>query len=152
MFTRKDFFFAVKIFALCSLLTSCKGKEFTALFLTPDGPIEVSLEMARTPEERQRGLMFRDRIGDRHGMLFCFETDERHVFWMRNTYLSLDILFVTVDGVVVDVLEKLPPCPLDPCPTYRAEAKARYALELNAGFSERYRIRKGDRVQLKIDG
>jgi uncharacterized protein len=152
MYGRKNFFFFVNIFVLCSLLTVCSGKEFIALFDTPEGPVEVILELARTPDERQRGLMFRDRIGERQGMLFCFEADERHVFWMKNTYLSLDILFVTAEGVVVDVLEKLPPCPMDPCPTYRAEAASRYALELKAGFSERYQIRKGDRVRLKIDG
>ena len=150
MGNQQHFLFSVKLFAICIFLTACSGKEFTAVFETPRGPLEIDLELARTPEERQRGLMFRDRIGDLQGMLFCFEQDRKHAFWMKNTYLSLDIVFLSAEGEVVDVLERLPPCPMEPCPSYASGSAARYALEVKAGFVKQHGIRTGDHVRLKI--
>jgi len=147
---QKDSLFLVKIFVFVLLLTACRAKEFIAVFSTPGGPFEVSLELARTPEERRRGLMFRDRIGKREGMLFCFENDLKPMFWMKNTYVSLDILFLSRSGEVVDILERLPPCAMDPCPEYRSGADARYALEVHAGFADAHRVRRGDRVRLQL--
>lgn len=149
---KKHFFLSSNVFILLFLLTGCTGEEFTAVFSTPDGPVEVALELAKTPEERRRGLMFRERIGERHGMLFLFEESGKHAFWMKNTYVSLDIIFLSSDGVVVDILERLPPCPMIPCPTYASGVASRYALEVKAGFAKENRVRKGDRVRLRLGG
>ncbi len=148
----KNFIILVKFFIFFLILTSCRGKEFTAYFSTPEGPVEVSLELAKTPEERRKGLMFRNRIGSREGMLFCFENDLKHSFWMKNTYLSLDILFLSASGEVVDILERLPPCPMDPCPRYTSGTEARYALEVTAGFAAEHNVRKGDIVRMRLGG
>jgi len=142
-----EIFFCV---SLC--LTGCRGKEFTAVFQTRDGPVQIELELARTDEERRRGLMFRNRLGERQGMLFCFAEDRKHAFWMKNTYLSLDVFFLSEDGVVVDLLERLPPCPQDPCPSYVSRVPARYALEVGGGVAGRYGVARGDRVLLKLPG
>lgn len=141
-----------KVLIVLIVLTACRDKEFTAVFSSSAGPVVVRLELAVTPEERRRGLMFRDRIGDREGMLFCFDQDGRHSFWMKNTYVSLDIVFLSVEGVVVDTLESLPPCPMDPCPSYTPEVEARYALEVQAGFVKQHDVRTGDRVRLDLAG
>jgi len=137
----------------CLLLLSlpgCRGRNPQAVFHTPDGPKRVVLEVADTEEARSRGLMFRTSLQEDHGMLFVFETEGEHAFWMKNTYLSLDILFLSNKGDIVDLYHRLPPCPLDPCPSYAPRAPARYALEVPAGFSERHHIRKGDRVRLEF--
>ncbi len=149
---RKDFIISVKFFIFFFLLTACSGKEFTAVFVTPEGTVQVSLELAKTVDERQRGLMFRDRIGDREGMLFCFDRDRKPSFWMKNTYLSLDILFLSGSGEVVAVLERLPPCPMEPCPRYTSDSEARYALEVKSGFVAEHHVRKGDIVRLSLEG
>jgi len=147
---RKSFPFLAKFFWLCLVLTCCKGKEFTAVFETPKGPMRIDLELAMTPEAQRRGLMFRDRLGERQGMLFCFGEDRKPAFWMKNTYLSLDLLFLSSGGMVVDVLERLPPCPQDPCPNYVSDLPARYALEVTAGFARKHGVKRGDRVHLEI--
>jgi len=80
-------------------------------------------------------------------MLFIYQEDVQPAFWMKNTYISLDIIFFSKDGRVVDMLTGLPPCPMDPCPRYRSQAWCRFALEVNAGFAAAHQIKKGDPVQ-----
>jgi uncharacterized membrane protein (UPF0127 family) len=132
-----------------ALLTGCSGKGPAAVFSTPEGPKTVLLELAATEEERNRGLMFRSHLEDRRGMLFVFEEDGRPAFWMKNTYLSLDILFLSKEGNVVDLFEGVPPCPMEPCPRYAPRAPARYVLEVAGGFVAQHAVRKGDRVRLE---
>ena len=103
-----------------------------------------------TEEDRQRGLMFRGTLREDQGMLFVFGTESLHAFWMKNTYLSLDIFFLSAEGLIVDIYRGLPPCPMSPCPRYTARSPATYALEVNAGFAERYEIQKGDLVRLEL--
>ena len=137
------------VFLCCSFLASCHGKQRPqAVFSTPEGSKKVFLEIACTLEERQRGLMFRNDLEDNQGMLFFFEKGKYPSFWMKNTYLSLDIIFLSQDGRVVDYFERLPPCALDPCPSYTSRFPVPYALEVKEGFVARYRIRKGDHVRL----
>jgi len=127
-------------------LCCCTGKEPSAVFSTPSGPKRVLLEIAKTDWERARGLMFRSRMDEDLGMLFIFGESARPSFWMKNTYLSLDILFLSPEGIVVDLFEGLSPCPMDPCPRYTPRAPARYVLEVAGGFASRHAVRKGDRV------
>ncbi len=67
---------------------------------------------------------------------------------MKNTYLSLDILFLAQDGTIVDLFEQVPPCPMRPCPTYTPRSPCRYVLEIKGGYAARHKIRKGERVLL----
>ncbi len=92
--------------------------------------------------------MFRSRLADDAGMLFVFERPCRPSFWMKNTYVSLDILFLSADGTVVERFERVPPCPMDPCPLYTPRSPVKYALEVKAGFSSAAGVRVGDRVRL----
>ena len=133
----------------CLLLSGCFGPEPAALFLTPAGPKKVLLEVADTDRERSRGLMFRTRLGKDRGMLFVFDEPGQPGFWMKNTYLELDILFLSADGTIVDLFEELSPCPMDPCPSYAPRAPARYALEVAGGFVAHHAVRRGDRIRLE---
>ena len=134
---------------ICLLLAGCAGREPAAVFSTPAGPKRVLLELATTEAERNRGLMFRTRLDQDRGMLFVFEEADRPAFWMKNTFLSLDILFLSREGIVVDLFEELPPCPMEPCPRYAPRLPSRYVLEVPGGFVAQHAVRKGDRVRLE---
>lgn len=142
----------IGILFICLFSMGCSQNESVAIFSTSNGPKKVLLELAKTKKEKERGLMFRSGLGEDQGMLFFFDGDTHPSFWMKNTYLSLDILFLSEGGVVKDFLERLPPCALDPCPSYTSRSPARFVLELRAGFVEKHHIRRGDRVKLYLSG
>ena len=131
------------------LISSCAGREPAAVFLTPGGPKNVLLEVVATETERNRGLMFRTHLEEGRGMLFVFEEPGQPAFWMKNTYLSLDILFLSTEGIVVDLFERVSPCPMEPCPRYAPCSPARYVLEVAGGFVAHHVVRKGDRIRLE---
>ncbi len=136
------------ILLLTSLL-ACPDNRPAAVFSTPDGLQRIYLELAESGEERIRGLMFRNDLSDDEGMLFVFEGETDHSFWMKNTYMSLDIIFMSGNGVVVDLLEGLPPCAADPCPVYRSLLPSVLALEVKAGVVARIGVRRGGSVRFK---
>ena len=131
-------------------LMFCAGcyKGPFAVFTTPKGEIDVRLKIARTEEEREKGLMFQTHLREKEGMLFIFEDEQIRSFWMKNTFLYLDVVFVNEQGVIVDLLERLPPCAAEPCPLYSPSSPSRYVIELNGGFIHNYSIRKGERVRI----
>lgn len=105
----------------------------------------VTVEVADGPEERARGLMFREGLRDGEGMLFVFERDGLHPFWMRNVRFPIDIVWLDSDGRVVHLETDVPPCPGPPCPLYTPRVFARYVLEVGANSA---RVRLGDRVRV----
>ncbi len=116
--------------------------------VVPDGT-RVHLELAITGEERQLGLMFRDSLRPDGGMLFIFEADGPLQFWMKNTFIPLDFVWVSASGQVVNVRADVQPCRADPCPGYDPSKPARAVLEVNAGFAAAHGIRPG--VQLRFE-
>jgi uncharacterized membrane protein (UPF0127 family) len=98
----------------------------------PSGAV-FSLEVAKTPEQVAQGLMFRESLAPQSGMVFLFDAVEPRSFWMKNCHFALDMIFALRDGSVVDVLENVPPCAGDPCPSYPARAPADTVVELSAG-------------------
>ncbi|HEV8244051.1 MAG TPA: DUF192 domain-containing protein [Nitrospirales bacterium] len=109
----------------------------------------VQVELADTPQKRSRGLMFRERLASRTGMLFVFEETGEWSFWMKNTNVALDILWLGADKRIVHVEENVPACKRDPCPEYKPNKDALYALELPAGSVKREKLAKG--MKLKFD-
>ena len=112
---------------------------------TTSGKVPVRVELARTRDELSRGLMWRDRLDEDAGMLFIFATSEPRTFWMKNTPLPLDIIFIDEGGKVVSVARHTTPFATTPI---RSAGAARYVLEVNAGFAERHGIRAGTAVEL----
>ena len=108
----------------------------------PSGAV-FALEVARTPEQVAQGLMFRESLAPLSGMVFVFEAVEPRAFWMKNCHFPLDMVFTTSDGTVVDVLENVPPCESDPCPSYPSRAPADTVVELTAGEAGRHGIVPG---------
>ena len=104
-----------------------------------------AVEVADTHAERSEGLMFREHLGESEGMWFVFENAYSYQFWMKNTFIPLDIIFVGEDMRVVDII-KAEPCTEEPCKRYAPAAPARYVLEVNQNSSDRNGVRKGDEV------
>ena len=110
------------------------------------GTLRVIAEIAVTPEKQQRGLMFRTSLGENEGMLFVFSNEELQTFWMKDTLIPLDMIFIDSAGTVVDVKKNVQPCKADPCPTYTSKQAAQHVLEVNSGFSDKYGIAEGNVV------
>ena len=103
------------------------------------------LEVVTTASERQRGLMYRPWLLENWGMLFVFPEEQPRSFWMRNTYIPLDMVFVSADGIVVGVVENAEPL----TEVSRAvEGSSRFVIELNAGEAQRRGIRAGVRCEI----
>lgn len=112
------------------------SSQFVQIYF-PDGR-SVRAELAITPEERAQGLMFRQKLAFDQGMLFVFEREGIHSFWMKNMLIPLDLIWLDKEKRVVHVEHKVPPCAKEPCPTYASKVPALYVLELKAGsFKER---------------
>lgn len=97
---------------------------------TADGPATFAVEVVDTVETRSRGLMFRETLGADEGMLFVYDRAEQVAFWMKNTPLPLDIIFLNRRGVVCSIAANTTPFSLDPIPSACA---AQTVLEVNAG-------------------
>ncbi|WP_171099330.1 MULTISPECIES: DUF192 domain-containing protein [unclassified Ruegeria] len=109
--------------------------------------VRFDIELAVTPQERSRGLMFREEMPLRSGMLFVFDPPQRVAFWMKNTLIPLDMIFVDRRGTVTHVHEGAVPGDLTPI----EGGDSVYAvLEINAGLSSRYGIVPGTEMQHEI--
>lgn len=115
--------------------------------LMPSGAV-YAVEVARTPEEQAQGLMYRESLPPRTGMIFLFTDGGAHHFWMKNTMIPLDIIWIDRDGKVLFVSADTPPCRSDPCPNYGPEAPAPTVLEIAGGMAAREGIRIGAAIRL----
>ncbi len=115
----------------------------------PSGAV-YRVEVARTPEEQAQGLMYRESLPPRAGMIFLFTDGGAHNFWMKNTMIPLDILWIDAQGKVIFVSANTPPCKSDPCPSYGPKKPAPTVLELAGGMAAKEGIREGS--ELKVEG
>ena len=104
---------------------------------------EIRVEVAKTWEERARGLMGRKTLGDLEGMLFIFETEDYHSFWMKNTLIPLSIAFIDKEGRIVDMTD-MKPLTLE---SHMPSKRILYALEMKQGWFSANGIRVGDYVR-----
>ncbi len=106
---------------------------------------EVLVELARTPEEQARGLMHRRELAEEAGMLFIFPESGPRSFWMKNTLIPLDLLFIDDAGAVVGIVRDAEPLTLTP---RGVAAPSRYVLEVRGGWAARHGVDLGARVRL----
>jgi hypothetical protein len=109
------------------------------------GPTKLSAEVASAELDRERGLMYRTSMPEDHGMIFDMEQHTIHRFWMRNTCIPLDMLFVDADGMIVGILENVPTLNED---ERAVRCPSSYVLEMNAGWARRHGVRAGQRLTL----
>jgi uncharacterized protein len=111
------------------------------------GQQTIGLEVAATPMEQQIGLMARTTLAQNSGMLFPFKPARGVNFWMKNTLIPLDIIYL-YQGVVKEI-HNAPPCKAEPCPTYPSQSSIDQVIELAAGQAETLGLRVGDRLLVK---
>ena len=127
-------------------LAGCRDRGPVAVIRGPGGAVEVSLEVAATPAERERGLMYRTSLAEGRGMLFVFEEDGYQSFWMKNTLIPLDLLFIARDGTVVGIHANATPLSTADIAVGKA---SRYVLEVPGGWAARHGISAGARVEFR---
>lgn len=122
------------------------GRAEVRLADGPPGAPVIAVELARTKDERSQGLMFRRQLADNAGMLFVMPGDDDWGFYMRNTYIALDMVFVDRDGVVVGVIANVPPLTEQ---TRQVGGPSHYVLELRARRAAELGIAAGTRLQIQ---
>ena len=118
---------------------------------TPAG-VTILAKLADTTEKRARGLMFRESLLKDHGMLFTFPESQHWTFWMKNTRIPLDIIWMDRNRKIVHVERNVPGCNRtdDGCPQYQPNEEASYVLELAAGMADALKLHRG--VKLRFQG
>jgi uncharacterized membrane protein (UPF0127 family) len=129
-------------------VTACSSSD-KVVFYNGSGQklAELDVEFAVSQEEQQRGLMYRKELDQDSGMIFVYNRPRILSFWMKNTYLPLDIAFVDKNNVVIDIF---PMVPLS-LESIRSTSEALYAIEVNAGYYAKRGITPGSRIELEID-
>ncbi|MBO9665745.1 MAG: DUF192 domain-containing protein [Bdellovibrio sp.] len=110
----------------------------------------LTVEVATTPEQQERGLMFRESLGENDGMLFVFKNEETRFFWMKNTLIDLAIGYFNKSGNLIDVQEMKSGKGLadSMLPSYASAQPAKYALEMNKGWFDRNKIKLGTKLKI----
>lgn len=121
-----------------------QAASFTPLeIVTKSGVHVFSVEMATTEEEKTTGLMYRKELADGKGMLFDFSPEQQVSMWMKNTYVSLDMIFIRADGRILRIAENTEPLSTK---IISSGGLAKGVLEVVAGTAQKYGIQPGDRV------
>jgi uncharacterized membrane protein (UPF0127 family) len=110
---------------------------------------KIELEVARTPEEQSKGLMYRPPLPDNRGMLFLFSSPQPVRFWMKNVPVPLDMVFLQ-NGVVKYIQASAPPCPSEPCPTYGPDVPIDMVIELRSGRAAELNLQEGELVKIEF--
>jgi uncharacterized membrane protein (UPF0127 family) len=144
-FRAQPWLFAVAVAALC-FFSGFEGRaaSFQPLeIVTTSGVQFFSVEMATTDEEKTTGLMYRKELPDGKGMLFDFSPEQQVSMWMKNTFISLDMIFIQADGRILRIAENTEP---QSTSIISSGGLAKGVLEVIAGTAKKYGIRPGDRV------
>ena len=124
------------------------GKNQITIY-TGAGSVKINIEYADEPEKIALGLMNRPSLPKNSGMLFIFPDEKIREFWMKNTLIPLEIMFIDTAGRINEITT-MKPCTSDKetCPIYTSKEPARFAIEVNAGFSQKNKIIEGDILEI----
>ncbi|MDA9496547.1 DUF192 domain-containing protein [Bradyrhizobium sp. CCBAU 11357] len=141
----KGWLAAILVIAVWAVAAAPAGAaSFQPLEIVTKNGVQVfSVEMATTAEEKETGLMYRKELADGKGMLFDFNPEQEISMWMKNTYVSLDMIFIRADGRILRIAENTEPLSTK---IISSRGPARAVLEVVAGTAQKYGIRPGDRV------
>ncbi|WKN30133.1 DUF192 domain-containing protein [Porifericola rhodea] len=125
-----------------------EGELYFVDSLSNDTLAHIAIEVADDDAQRQQGLMYRSSMEDSTGMLFIFERARPQTFWMKNTKIPLDIMYVDEDSSIIMIYKSVMPYSEKSVPSYDP---ALYVVEVNGGFSSRNNIKEGDRISFKLN-
>lgn len=145
MFYRRLALTATLLSALA--LTACT-KQLTLSSFDGSESVNLTVDVADSPKEREKGLMKRESLDEGTGMLFVVPEPQMLTFWMKDTLIPLDVIFFDAEGVFVSAAT-MEPCTALPCPAYKAAALSQYALEVPKGYREAHKIGTGWKLDLK---
>jgi uncharacterized membrane protein (UPF0127 family) len=131
------------LFVACALLAACSQRPEVVIH-SSRGPVAVQVEIADQPDTRARGLMYRRELGANAGMLFVFPDESEQRFWMKNTALPLDMVFISKQRHIVGIVPEARPFTTNPL---GVGGPSQYVLEVNGGFCARHGINSGDTVE-----
>lgn len=107
----------------------------------------VNVEIVSTPEERTKGLMNRIFLPESDGMLFIFDEEGIHKIWMKNMFISLDVIWFDDKGIIIHIDKNVLPCGIY-CQSFGPELYSKFALEVNGGYADSHNINIGDNVRM----
>jgi uncharacterized protein len=122
---------------------ACQGQPKVTIE-TAKGEVSFQVEIAATPEKREVGLMYRRELPPDHGMLFIFPAERINSFWMKNTPIPLDMIFISRERNIVGIVHETVPFSLE---GRSVSVPSQYVLEINGGLSRRYGFKAGDAVR-----
>ncbi|OGM90161.1 hypothetical protein A3J77_00705 [Candidatus Wolfebacteria bacterium RBG_13_41_7] len=145
------FFFVVitSLFAFLFFLKNgqvSSGTEFIPVCFNDDC---FSAEIASS-SALMKGLMFRKNLDENGGMLFIFSNEGKHAFWMKNTLIPLDIIWINTSKEIVHIAENVQPCEAFYCPSVSPEKSAKYVLEINGGKAKKAGLKIGDKAEFEL--
>jgi uncharacterized membrane protein (UPF0127 family) len=141
----------IMILAGCSSLSASiiGASESKVIFENDSGTHVYGVSVADTYDERKMGLMYEENLDENRGMIFVFVKKDKFNFWMKNTLIPLDMIFIDEDMKVVDFIENAEPCKVKNCPHYTSKTEALYVLELNGGQANKIDLEIGDKVKFE---
>jgi len=125
--------------------TALTGKP-TVVFATAQGDVPVVVDVARTPTQKEQGLMWVEHLPEGRGMIFLMGPERLLTFWMKNTYIPLDMIFLDSQRVVVGVVQNAEPLTLTP---RRVDKPSAYVVEVSGGFTAKHGIAAGTRARFE---
>jgi uncharacterized membrane protein (UPF0127 family) len=158
--------YIIYMFFFPDKIINTKENKNTNIITVNIGNKNIKAEVAKTTYQKTKGLMFRKELKKDTGMLFVFNTEAKHTFWMANTYIPLDIVWINKDKNIVHMSEDTHPCDSsenknmaiktiqnikNSCTLYTPKEKALYVLEINAGWIKENGIKLGDKITFNLD-
>ncbi len=136
----------ISIFLMMFLLAGCSSRPvFDTGIVKINNEYVLDVEIAKTNEQRARGLMYLRKLPDNYGMIFVYEVESFAVMWMKDTYVSLDMFFINQDGVITQIEENTEPLSLE---HINAISKIKYVLETRAGLANDWQLKIGDKITI----
>ena len=135
------------LLALVASVTACEAEPKVTITTKDGRNVSFAVEIADTPSKREMGLQYRHELAADRGMIFLFPAESQQSFWMKNTPLPLDMIFINRERKIVGIVEQTAPFSLDP---RSVTAPSQYVLEINGGLATRHAIKAGDTA--RFDG
>jgi len=145
------FFILLLSFPCCTLAANDQAPPGLIPITIPGGTI-IHAELADTPQQHAEGLMYREHLDADRGMLFIFLQAQAWTFWMKNTKIPLDIIWMNEKKQIIHMEQNVPICTRtdDSCPQYRPNEGALYVLELAGGRTESLKLQRGSKLQFRV--